>query len=716
MDPILEEFRATITDLDHQAPTIPLISNFTGTPITEDQLNDPDYWVQHLRNTVRYADGTRYLAEHGVHGWLELSAHVTLSPTAELDGNHTTINPLKRNQPETGTYAQALATAHTHGQTVNWPSYYNHHPTHSHALPTYPFQHERYWLLKPPGQSGDASGFGLTPGEHPVLLAVSAHPDRDELLLTGSLSAQAQPWVRDHAIRDTLILPGTAFLDFALHAAHLAGVDGVRELALEAPLPIPANGVVQVQVVVDAPGPDGSRPFAVHSRAAEGPWTRHVSGTLGSVHARPTRLVEWPPTEAAPMDLTGAYDLLAERGYRYGPAFQGVRAAWKDGESGDIYAEVALPGDGLDPTGHAVHPALLDAALHALLIDLATSDQVRLPFAWTDVRLHATEATELRVQISPTGTGSVEITAADAAGAPVLTAGGLSMRLMDADQPVAPATDDSLFHLAWTQLPTSAADPVAWATLDAPEAESAELLVHRVTLAPEEPWTNAPRHALAALQRWAADETLSGTRLAVLTRGAIATDDGEDVTDLGAASVWGLVRSAQSEYPDRVLLVDARDAEDGDALALAVSSGEPQVAVRGTARYAPRLARAASADDADVTDSADHVDDADHADDAVRFDPDGTVLITGGTGALGSLLARHLVTRHGVRHLLLASRRGPDALGAAELRPSSPRSVRRTSPSQRAISSPTTRRWPACCTNGPLPQWCTAPVFSTTAW
>ncbi|MFD9130758.1 beta-ketoacyl reductase, partial [Kitasatospora sp. NPDC059571] len=167
----------------------------------------------------------------------------------------------------------------------------------------------------------------------------------------------------------------------------------------------------------------------------------------------------------------------------------------------------------------------------------------------------------------------------------------------------------------------------------------------------------AALHAHRLAQQWATDQGPADARLVVLTRGAVAVGDDEDLTDPVHAPVWGLLRSAQSENPGRIVLVDLdEDADSLRALPAALASGEPQLAVRRGTVQVPRLARVP------VT--------ADHAQDrvgAAAFDPDGTVLVTGGTGALGALVARHLVTRHGVRHLLLTSRRGADAPGAAEL-------------------------------------------------
>uniref|UniRef100_UPI000E67F61B beta-ketoacyl reductase n=1 Tax=Streptomyces scabiei TaxID=1930 RepID=UPI000E67F61B len=162
---------------------------------------------------------------------------------------------------------------------------------------------------------------------------------------------------------------------------------------------------------------------------------------------------------------------------------------------------------------------------------------------------------------------------------------------------------------------------------------------------------DAARTALAdtlrLLQAWLADDRWADTRLALITRGGVATARGEDIGDLAAAAVWGLVRSAQSEHPDRFVLVDAEDTADAlRALPAAIAATEPQLAVRDGRTLAPRLTRTP----ATGTDGGA----------GKPWDPEGTVLVTGAFGVLGGLVARHLVTGHGVRHLLLTGRRGAD--------------------------------------------------------
>ncbi|KOV65036.1 hypothetical protein ADL00_20530, partial [Streptomyces sp. AS58] len=134
----------------------------------------------------------------------------------------------------------------------------------------------------------------------------------------------------------------------------------------------------------------------------------------------------------------------------------------------------------------------------------------------------------------------------------------------------------------------------------------------------------------------------------VVTRGATAVDD-EDITDLPATGVTGLIRVAQTENPGRIVLADIPTGTDINTTAI-LATGEPQLALRHGTFHTPRLTPVRSDDDGTQ----------------VRWD-EGTILITGATGTLGAVLARHLVTEHHAKHLLLLSRRGAQAPGATEL-------------------------------------------------
>ncbi len=692
MNPILEEFRQVAEQLTYRQPTVPIASNLTGTLTTDPTT--PDYWVHHIREAVRFHDGITTLHTAGATTYLGLGPDTTLTALVHQTLDNPTAIPTQH--PDLTT---ALAHLHTHGTTINWPTLLS--TTTTTDLPTYPFQRKPYWIQPP--QAGNASGLGLDGSGHALLGAALGIAGRDAQVLTGRISLERFPWLADHAVLGSVLLPGAAFMDLALHAASRAGCDQVEELTLEAPLVLPEQGAVDVQVVIGDPDAEGRRSLEVHSRAAaEREWRRHATGSLavGGAAATGTPSAAWPPPDAVARPTEDLYPRLAGTGLAYGPVFQGVRQVW-EGADGDLYAEVALDEEtARGVTGFAVHPALLDSALHVLgfLPGTEGGSGVRLPFAWSEVAVHRTGAASVRVHVTATGPDSVALTLSDALGQPVLTVGSLTLRRLSAQGLAAARSDpaDSLYELAWTRTltPHAPADgrwallgevPAGWtgpvngsggpveyyrdlAALG--QAVSAGAPAPETVLVPlgtgsdgEVPAASrsALRRVLALVQAWSADERFSDTRLVLLTSGAVATGaTGEPGVDPVHAAVWGLVRSAQTENPGRLVLLDADPAASEPALLGALSgallAGEPQLAVRGDRVLLPRLVRLR----APAVESAPLLGDGVGA--------DGTVLITGGTGALGAHLARHLVTRHGARRLLLVSRRGAQAPGAEELR------------------------------------------------
>ncbi|MFE9905247.1 SDR family NAD(P)-dependent oxidoreductase [Streptomyces achromogenes] len=675
MDGVLEEFRAVAAGLDFRPPAIPIVSTVTGALAGTEELTSPDYWVRQIRGTVRFLDAVRTLEADGVTRFVEIGPDAVLTALADTcftTGASLAVPLLRAGRDETATLAAGLATAHVHGAGLDLTSFF---PEAARVpLPTYAFQREHYWLV-PRGRT-DATSLGLTPSGHPLFTATVELADRGELLFTGRLSLSEHPWLADHTIDGSVLLPATAFVELATAAGEQAGTARVDDLTLESPLVLRDHRATQVQIALGAPDTTGARPFTVHSRPDSGtsgqtPWTRHVSGTLTPPAAGAPAAEDpaaWPPAGAVPQPLTDVYPRLAGHGYAYGPAFQALRAVWRAGE--DIYAELRLPEEHHEAAAlFAVHPALLDAALHPLVLDAADASgdatQIRLPFAWSGTTVHATGATSLRARLTPAGPDSFTLALADPAGLPVATVERLTLRPVPRDRLARSAADtaDALFTVDWqaVAVPEQAGTRLVEATgEELPAPDGADAVV--VTCAPEagrelsaEAAHAAAHRALRRVQDMLRDDRYARTPLVFVTHGAVAALPGDPVPGLAAAPVWGLVRAAQSEHPGRVLLVDLAPGDLADArdlLPAAVACGEPQLAVRHGRLYAPRLTRTAPGAGPAQT----------------ALDPEGTVLITGGTGGLGALLARHLVVRHGIRHLLLASRRGPAAPGVDALR------------------------------------------------
>ncbi|WP_245971032.1 type I polyketide synthase, partial [Streptomyces rishiriensis] len=666
MDPMLEEFRQVAAALAYHEPVVPVVSNLTGEVAEAGRLCTPEYWVEHVRGTVRFHDGVEALRKQKVSTFLELGPDGVLSGMVAGD----CVPSLRRDMPEDRALMYALGQLHARGVRVDWEKVFAGTGARRVDLPTYAFQRQRYWL-----NSNVSAGDPAFAVEHPLLDSVISVPDTGGVLGTGRLSLAAQPWLADHTVSGTVLLPGTALVELAVRAGDEVGARSLRELIIEAPLVIPDKGAVRIQVSV---GEDagGVRPVAVYSRPDDAepgtPWVRHANGQLDDEAPAPgTTLGVWPPEGAQPVDLTDFYADQASAGYAYGPLFQGLSTLWTLEE--DIYAEVTLPAhDAEAAAGFGLHPALLDAVLHcgAFTERKAEEGKLILPFAWNGLTLHASGATSLRVRMTPTGPESVALELADGDGAPVASVESLVLRAVADEQLKAagrtgPGTD-VLFAVEWTATPAGGTAGTAAAVVPHPVsmALDVEELVRSGASMPDvlvvdavDGVVSAERvrglvgRVLGILQAFLAAPELEASRLLVVTRGAVGVSGDSEVTDPAGAAVWGLVRAAQAENPDRVLLMDVDEVQASrPALAGVLATGEAQVAVRADVVHTPRLVRAAV--DAGA---------------GTALDPAGTVLVTGGTGTLGGLVARHLVAAHGVRHLLLTSRRGPEAPGAAEL-------------------------------------------------
>ncbi|MFD7559312.1 SDR family NAD(P)-dependent oxidoreductase, partial [Streptomyces sp. NPDC059835] len=689
----LAELLAPITP---RVPEVAFYSTVTNEVVDTAAL-DAGYWYRNLRQTVEFEKTTRALLADGFTTFIESSAHpvltIGLQETFEAADAATAmaVPSLRRDEGGLERFLLSLGQAWTHGVDVDWASVLPTPDKRPVDLPTYAFQRTRYWLESAP-TTGDVSTAGLAAAEHPLLGATVAVAGSETVLFTGRLSLSTHPWLADHTVAGTVLLPGAAFADLALFAAQRLGAAAVDDLVLHAPLALPATGAVQIQLTAQGPDSSDRRELSVHARpeasdasdasdASE--WTLHAQGLLvaeAPAHPAPAGS-EWPPAAAAPVEFADAYGRLADQGYEYGPAFQGLTALWQDGATGTLYAEVELA-PGTATAGHALHPALLDAALHPLVVAAlaeAGDDGLRLrvPYSWTGLTAPAGAPSALRVTLTRTGEDTVRLLFADAAGTPVGGVDTLTVRATDLSALAALRTDRlPLHHVRWepVELP-AAVDTIGravWLGADPAGIRGAFGVAHesyedvQVLAAAVAGGGTEPRYVLTApptgedpgaavyrmlelVQHWLAEDGLGASTLVLLTSGAV---DGADPT---AAAMWGLLRVVESENPGRVVLLDADADTDPVTLHAALTAGEPELLLRRGTAARPRIVAGAP----DRTTAGDPV---------ARFGADGTVLITGATGALGGLVARHLVTSYGVRHLLLTGRRGPDAPGAAELR------------------------------------------------
>ncbi|MGP4115512.1 acyltransferase domain-containing protein, partial [Streptomyces sp. 4N509B] len=640
VEELRERILADLAVIEPVSGRVPFYSTVTGEVIDTTELT-AEYWFDNLRQTVRFGQVTHALAAQGFGVFVEVSAHPVLAVGIE---DAVAVGTLRRGEGGWERFVASLGEAWVHGVPVEWAKVL---PTGRQVdIPTYPFQRERFWL----GSGGQpAAGGGLEATGHPLLGAWVGLAQSDGFLFTGRLSLAAQPWLADHAVNDVVLLPGTGLLELVLHAAHQSGCHSVEELTLETPLTLPERGEVQLQLELGAPDADGQREVTLHSRhvgdtETTDEWVRHASGVVGPVRRQPSDdLVDelaaaWPPPGAEPLSLDGLYERAAALGLRYGPLFQGVRAAWRIGDQ--IFAELELAEALQDEAdAYGVHPALLDAALHATGLTPAAmaSDSGRLPFSWRGVTLHAAGAASLRVRIVHGSDDSVSLLASDADGVPVVTVESLLTRPINAEHLNAArrAHDELPLHeVVWQPHPLAADAEVGSGGLALVRCGGGGGVGGDVV-------RGVVAEVLGRVQGWLGEGEGDGGPLVVVTVGAVAVGSDGGVADPAGSAVWGLVRSAQTEHPGRFVLVDTDDDEASQrVLPAAVATGEPQLAIRSGRVFVPRLER--------VTDSSDEL---------LQLDPEGTVLVSGGLGTLGRLVVRRLVEVHGVRRLVLVGRR-----------------------------------------------------------
>ncbi|TGB07539.1 SDR family NAD(P)-dependent oxidoreductase [Streptomyces palmae] len=802
VEDVRERLLADLEGITPRPAETAFYSTVTGEPLDGTAL-DAAYWYRNLRSTVEFEAATRSLLRDGHTVFVETSPHPVMTPgieqTAESAGTGIlAVGSLQRDSGTLDRLLTAAATLHVHGVPVDWRAVFAGRGGRRVALPTYAFQRRRYWLEAAPGQPPVAQAAGPA---HPFLRSSTRTADDDGLLLSGVLSVHDQPWLADHVVAGEILLPATAFVDMALHAGGLAGAPVLDELVLTAPLALPPDGAVAVQMKVAGADEAGRRAVFLHSRpytaADDEPWLRNALGTLSAdreaaagTGGAPRPHASWPPEAAVPLHADGLgegpYGRLAAGGLRYGPAFRGMRAAWRHGE--EVYADVALPEAARAPRPDAdgpafvLHPALLDAALHALALDGLVADGsgaaapaaggLSLPFAFGGVRVHTPGVQRLRVRVAPGPDGQTGVELTDEAGSPVATVRSLTLRpLPPTGSAAADAVPGALHRMGWVPL-TEPPAPVAmprWGVLgtagtppvDALAPPGSDVPVYRgpaacdvssdVVVAPCPPpdptrdgqdpaagLLHAADRALGLVREWLAEPRLSRSRLVLVTSGAVTAPAGDVPADGPAATaggdgaptdrhttsahrhssadapaasaddrspanghfasadsdcaangpaasprdgvptsgpagqrsdlrpgeappvpahapVWGLVRSALRENPGRFALIDVDGHPDSwRALPALLAASVPEAALRQGTAYVPKLVPVVAPA-------------APERRSRRRIDPEGTVLVTGGTGSLGMLVARHLVTAHGVRHLLLAGRRGPDAPGAREL-------------------------------------------------
>lgn len=680
MDPMLAGLEAELMSLMEGPvkPTIPLVSSVTGSRMEADQLRATTHWTRHVRQPVRFSDAVIELQSEGVSAFVEIGPSPVLSThVPDAVATSSQVNKL----------LDTLGQLWVRGVQVDWRAVFKDTGANRVDLPVYSFQRRRYWLDPPKPAAVEHENTGDL--GHGILLHVTFIPGTSKIICSGNLSETRQPWLRDHVVGGQIIVPSAAFTEIALRASReCTGTNDsmiLDEFTFVAPLALDPKEQVgmQIQVLLGEPDDYGTRSVDVYSRPSCVPTqqelTRHATGTLKlaslskaagdeSIKTVPIIWEDAHQDYGKQVDVRRAYGVLADAGISYGPSFRCVRAVWRRNVEGqdknELRAHINPPG--IQDQRYVLHPALLDAAIHAPLLaapDTAVG-KIRLPFLFRGVRIFGTGSIgSVRARICELGENRFSVTLTDkSTGALVAEMSEVVTRPWRGPATTSTTTGD-LYRMEWiesAQIQTSA-------ECKEPSHQTDEL--HRIRSscgdgAPVESGVlennvhETVARVLDVIQKWSAKKAYAGGRLVIVTEKASLDSD----PDLVAAAVWGFVRSAQAELSGgRIVLVDLDGSQESEAALLpALVSKEEVFAIRKGTVMIPRLDKVSAA--------STHLPVSPETSASTStLNVSGTVLITGGTGGLGAMLSRHIARTYGARNLLLVSRSGIKAPGALQI-------------------------------------------------
>ncbi|HEV2639449.1 MAG TPA: type I polyketide synthase [Actinocrinis sp.] len=642
MDVLLPGLREGMSGVDAGRATVPFYSSVTGEILAGPEL-DGEYWCRNLREPVRFDRALDRLRSDGFAVFVEVSPHpvlgTVLSQACEGDDSAVVVGSLQRGSGGVDRLWRSVGTLFVRGFPVDWETVLNGRGARKVDVPTYAFQRRRFWFDEPsPAPTSVTSG--QLPAEHPWLGAMTTLAGTDGYLFTGRLSLDGQPWLADHVVGGSIFVPGAGLLDVALWAARAAGADALADVTLLEPVVLPQSGGLRIQATIGDADTHGRRPFALYSQPDDTDeprtWQQHITGECvarseAADRTPPEDLTTWPVPGAAVIDSQSFYTRALANGLAYGPAFQCLREL--SCRDGIYYGRVSLS-DSLEPAGHGLHPALFDAVLQVVvagLLESSAGSGPLVPFIWPDVELYRAAGRELwvRVEFESGGDGDglapATVWLADSAG-PVARVGRLRFQRGGRS---GKRHSEHLYRIGFepAQLLDEAPDLDGTMVLGDAELGAAlgvdvvpdlDALFTRPDSGLQAPRrllfttpgaTSAQRYdaeqdavdALRSLQSGLGDARIQGAELVWVTRDAVSTGSDDEVRNWADAAVWGMVRVARTEQPERVLRLMDLGPGPVDVPLFARALGtvdEPECVLRGVTALVPRARPTGGADDA----------------------------------------------------------------------------------------------------------------------
>ncbi len=681
MDTMLTEFAEVAATCTFSEPRIAVVSNVTGKEASAEELQSPAYWVRHVREAVRFVDGMQRLSAMGVKSFVECGPRGVLCAMGAGcidDTSARFIASHRKTQGELGSLSRAMGQVYVAGHALDWDVVVKELGGQWVDLPTYAFQRKRYWL-----ESAGRAGLSGTRSAGAWPLA------GQELVLPGGgtlhlldIGPGVQRYLGDHLVYERVVVPGAFYVGVLLSLGASRWPERTIELTdvqfIEALFFDRQNERAPLHVHLQPEGDDSIRATLAAYRGDS--WTTHVTAIMRVVGDYESETLNLDGQSLDVLEEDVLVGMLEALDITWGPQWRWLREVGERGEGriGKLVVPDGVPEDAPIPGG------LLDNSFSVPFRDnhAEGDDPVpRLPFRLDRVVWYGERASIGWVTGEPrsmeTDTQSADLAYWDNQGRLVARIEGFMARRAPKHLFMR-GSSNPLYQINWQRVsePTSASEAAAMLVLGTEGLLSEALGVavcdsfDAVDTPPQRWLIDATAHdddaaeqaksiceeTLALVQAWLQDSTQSETELVVVTRQSVACRPGEPVPGLAGAALSGLIRSARHEEQDRIIRwVDVPDGPiDQELLDLALAqSDEPELAIRAESLLIPRLGRALSTEqDASTLPEL----------------SSGAVLVTGGTGAIGQRLARHLIECHRVRHLVLTSRRGEDAPGMRELR------------------------------------------------
>jgi polyketide synthase 5 len=384
VDPILDDLAVALEDLAPREPTVAYYSATEYDP-RDQPACDAYYWVDNLRHAVRFSAAVQAALEDGYRVFAELAPHPLLTHAVDqtgrgLDMSLAALASMRREQELPHGLRGFVADLHNAGAAVDFSVLYPDGVLLDAPLPTW--THRQLILTRETDTQGSHS---LT--VHPLLGAHVRLPEEPERhVWAGEVGTVAEPWLADHKVHDVAALPGAAYCELALAAAHeVIGVHSeVRDVTFDQILLLDAETPISAVASVVAPGRFEMSVTTTH----DGEQIRRAGAVLQAAEklVAPTaydiaELLAAHPEELDGAELRAAFD---GRGIQYGPAFAGLAAVYLSSPPTDsVLAKVALPRSiRTQQASYGVHPALLDACFQSVAAHPAVreaSDGLLLP-------------------------------------------------------------------------------------------------------------------------------------------------------------------------------------------------------------------------------------------------------------------------------------------------------------------------------------------------